>query len=172
MIYITEEIVGWMNNPIDSAAGGAKEAKAPFQAIMPLRGKIKNTTSLELADIIKSDVIKDILTCLGCGIGEHFNINNLRYNRIIIMADADADGGHIELLLIALFLHHLPEIIKQGKLYVAVPPLYRTTNGKEEPRYWYEDNTDYRKYIRTHKNARIVRFKGLNNLLAHNSLFC
>ena len=69
MIYITEEIVGWMNNPIDSAAGGAKEAKAPFQAIMPLRGKIKNTTSLELADIIKSDVIKDILTCLGCGIG-------------------------------------------------------------------------------------------------------
>ena len=85
-----EEIVSGMSQQIpDSAAGGAKEAKASNQAIMPLRGKIKNTTSLELADIIKSDVIKDILTCLGCGIGEHFNINNLRYNRIIILADAD-----------------------------------------------------------------------------------
>lgn len=73
----------------DSAAGGAKEIKNSSQAVMPLRGKVKNTTSLELADIIKSDIIKDILNCLGCGIGEYFNINNLRYNRIIIMTDAD-----------------------------------------------------------------------------------
>ena len=73
----------------DSAAGGAKETKASNQAVLPLRGKIKNCTSLELADVIKSDIIKDILTCLGCGIGDHFNINNLRYNRLIIMADAD-----------------------------------------------------------------------------------
>ena len=75
----------------DSAAGGAKETKNASQAVMPLRGKIKNCTSLELADVIKSDIIKDILTCLGCGIGDHFNINNLRYNRIIIMTDADPD---------------------------------------------------------------------------------
>lgn len=73
----------------DSAAGGAKETKTANQAVLPLRGKVKNTTALELADAIKSDVIKDILTCLGCGIGDHFNINNLRYNRIIIMTDAD-----------------------------------------------------------------------------------
>ena len=91
IISITEEIVGWMNNPIDSAAGGAKETKLPNQAVLPLRGKVKNTTSLELVDIIKSDTIKDILTCLGCGIGDHFNINNLRYDKIIIMADADPD---------------------------------------------------------------------------------
>ena len=89
IIYITEEIVGWMNNPIDSAAGGAKSTKTSNQAILPLRGKVKNTTGLELADIIKSDTIKDILTCLGCGIGDNFNINNLRYNRIIILTDAD-----------------------------------------------------------------------------------
>lgn len=73
----------------DSAAGGAKSTKTSNQAILPLRGKVKNTTSLELADIIKSDTIKDILTCLGCGIGDNFNINNLRYNRIIILTDAD-----------------------------------------------------------------------------------
>ncbi len=75
----------------DSAAGGAKEMRAPNQAILPLKGKIKNCTSLELADIIKSDIIKDILTCLGCGIGDHFDIKNLRYNRIILMCDADPD---------------------------------------------------------------------------------
>lgn len=74
---------------MDSAAGNAKITKGLGQAIMPLRGKILNTTCKELADAIKSDTIKDILTCLGCGIGDHFNINNLRYNRIIFMADAD-----------------------------------------------------------------------------------
>ena len=75
----------------DSAAGGARECKGSNQAVLALRGKVRNTTSLELADIIKSDIIKDILTCLGCGIGDHFNINNLRYDKIIIMADADPD---------------------------------------------------------------------------------
>ena len=149
----------------DSAAGGAKEMKAPNQAVLPLRGKIKNTTSLELADAIKSDVIKDILTCLGCGIGDHFNINNLRYNRIIIMADADPDGKHIELLFMTLFLHHLPELVKQGKVYSATPPLYRTTNGKEVL-YWYEDNSEFKKYMRNHKNAKLTRFKGLGEMCA------
>lgn len=130
---------------------------------MPLRGKVKNTTTLELADAIKSDTIKDILNCLGCGIGDHFNINNLRYNRIIIMTDADPDGGHIEILLITLFLHHLPELITQGKVYAAVPPLFKTVNGKETL-YWYEDNSDYKKYIRNHKNVAITRFKGLGEM--------
>lgn len=145
----------------DSAAGGAKETKAANQAVMPLKGKIKNCTTLELADTIKSDTIKDILTCLGCGIGDHFNINNLRYNRIIIMCDADADGGHIELLLSTLFLHHLPELIKQGKVYAAVPPLYKTVNGKEI-KYWYATNeSEYKKYMRNHKNATAIHYKGL-----------
>lgn len=154
----------------DSAAGGAREAKASNQAVMPLRGKIKNCTCLDLADVIKSDIIKDILTCLGCGIGDHFNIKNLRYNRIIIMTDADADGSHIELLLVTLFLHHLPELVKQGKVYAAVPPLYKTVTPRET-KYWSPSQlSEYKKYIRTHKNTTITRFKGLN-LLAHNLLF-
>lgn len=148
----------------DSAAGGAKENKANNQAVLPLRGKILNTTCKELADAIKSDVIKDILTCLGCGIGDHFNINNLRYNRIILMADADADGGHIELLLITLFLHHLPELVKAGKVYAAVPPLYRTVNGKEV-KYWTPAQiTEYKKYMRGHRNAESTRLKGLGEM--------
>lgn len=155
----------------DSAAGGAKSTKTSNQAILPLRGKVKNTTSLELADIIKSDTIKDILTCLGCGIGDNFNINNLRYNRIIILTDADPDGKHIEILLMTLFLHHLPELVKQGKVYAATPPLYRTINGNgKEVKYWYEDNSEFKKYIRNHKNVQITRYKGLKGL-AHNSLF-
>lgn len=145
----------------DSAAGGAKEVKDSNQAVMPLRGKIKNTTSIELADAIKSDTIKDILNCLGCGIGEHFNINNLRYNRIILMTDADPDGSHIELLLMTLFLHHLPELVKEGKIYAAMPPLYKTTN-KNEIKYWRAtEESEFKKYVRNHKNAVIQRYKGL-----------
>lgn len=145
----------------DSAAGGAREMKALNQAVLALRGKVLNTTTKELADTIKSDIIKDILTCLGCGIGDHFNINNLRYNRIILMCDADPDGGHIELLLMSLFLHHLPELVLQGKIYAAMPPLYKTTNGKEI-KYWYSYNeSEYKKYMRNHKNARAIRYKGL-----------
>lgn len=148
----------------DSAAGNAKITKLLNQAIMPLRGKVLNTTCKELADAIKSDTIKDILTCLGCGIGDHFNINNLRYNRIIFMCDADPDGGHINLLLTTLFLHHLPELIIAGKVYAAVPPLYCTTNGKEV-KYWYPaDEKEYRKYMRNHKNAVSKRFKGLGEM--------
>ena len=158
----TEEIVDKKKTLVDSAAGGAKETKNASQAILPLRGKIKNCTSLELADAIKSDIIKDILNCLGCGIGDHFNINNLRYNRIIIMCDADSDGKHIELLLMTLFLHHLPELVKQGKIFAATPPLFRTKSLSGEIKYWYEDNAEYRKYVRGHKNLEIVRFKGLN----------
>lgn len=123
---------------------------------------MKNTTSLELADVIKSDTIRDILTCLGCGIGDHFNISNLRYDKLIILTDADSDGKHIENLLLTLFLHHLPELIIQGKVYAATPPLFRTINGKET-KYWYEDNSDFKKYVRNHKNVKITRYKGLDN---------
>ncbi len=131
---------------------------------MPLRGKVLNTTCKELADAIKSETIKDILTCLGCGIGDHFNINNLRYNRIIFMTDADPDGGHINLLLTTLFLHHLPELIKAGKVFAAVPPLYRTINGKEV-KYWVPaQEKEYKKYMRNHRNAQAQRIKGLGEM--------
>ena len=128
---------------------------------MPLRGKILNTTCKELADIIKSDIIKDILTCLGCGIGDNFNIKNLRYDKLIIMTDADSDGKHIELLLMTLFLHHLPELVKQGKVFATTPPLFKTTTGRGEVKYWYEENSEFKKYLRNHANIDIVRYKGL-----------
>ena len=150
----------------DSAAAGAKSTKTAQMAIMPLRGKIKNCTSLELADAIKSDIIKDLLTVLGCGVGDHFNINNLRYNRIIIMTDSDPDGGHIELLLVTLFLHHMPELVKQGKIYAAVPPLYRTVTPKETL-YWKPSQTnEFKKYCRNHKNVEVQRIKGLGEMNA------
>ena len=150
----------------DSAAGGAREAKSANQAILPLKGKVKNCTALELDEVIKSDTIKDILTCLGCGIGDHFNINNLRYNRIIIMTDSDPDGGHIEILLLTLFLHHLPELVRQGKVYTAVSPLYKTITAKEK-RYWLPSElSEYKKYVRNHKNVEVVRLKGLGELNA------
>lgn len=153
----------------DSAAGGAKEVKTTKQAVLPLRGKIKNCTSLELADAIKSDTIKDLLVTLGCGVGDNFNINNLRYNRIIIMTDADPDGGHISLLLNTLFLHHLPELINQGKVYAAMPPLYKTINstGKEEI-YWYPNQmAEYKKYLSGHRSVTVQRFKGLGEMDAN-----
>lgn len=77
------------------------------------------------------------------------------------MCDADSDGKHIELLLMTLFLHHLPELVKQGKIFAATPPLFRTKSLSGEIKYWYEDNAEYRKYVRGHKNLEIVRFKGL-----------
>lgn len=79
-------------------------------------------------------------------------------------------GKHIELLLMTLFLHHLPELVKAGKIYAATPPLYKTETAKEE-KYWYEDSSEFKKYVRNHKNVVIKRFKGLNILLAHNLLF-
>ena len=124
-----------------------------------------NCQAKELDEIVKSPIIKDILTCLGCGIGDHFNINNLRYNRIILNFDADADGiGHIALLFISLFLTHLPELLIQNKVFLSIPPLYRTTTAKEKL-YWFPNQiTEYKKYIRNHKNVEIVRFKGIGEL--------
>ena len=116
----------------DSAAGSAKTGRDEHkQAIFALRGKPLNTHSKELADIIKNEEIQNLLKVLGCGVGEKFNIKNLRYDKIIFMADADADGGHINCLLTTLFVYHLPELITAGKVYCAMPPLYRLTKGKE-----------------------------------------
>ena len=158
----TEEIVDRKILLIDSAAGGAKETKNSSQAIMPLRGKILNTCRKDLADLIKSPIIKDILTCLGCGIGDNFNIKNLRYNRIIIMADSDPDGGHIELLLTTLFLYHLPELIKQGKVYAAVSPIYKVIDSRKKTLYFY-DEKEANKWFRTHTGYEATHIKGLNN---------
>ncbi|MFW6002211.1 MAG: toprim domain-containing protein [archaeon] len=150
----------------DSAGGSAKNARdTETQAILPLRGKILNTHDRELADIIKNKEVKDIITALGAGIADQFNIHNLRYSKIIILSDADSDGGHINILLLTLFLKHMPKLIEKGKVYMAVPPLYRVKTAKSE-KYFYSDE----ELEKNKTKGEVTRFKGIGEM-SHEQLW-
>ncbi len=151
----------------DSAGGSAKQGRdRNYQAILPLRGKVLNTESATLKKMIENKEIQDLLAALGCGIGNSFSIADLRYDRVILLADADSDGHHITTLLLTFFYRHLPALIAEGKLYIALPPLFRIDIGKET--LWAADEAARVRILAEHSGRakpEITRFKGLGEMM-------
>ncbi|MEC9393079.1 MAG: toprim domain-containing protein, partial [Pseudomonadota bacterium] len=152
----------------DSAGGSAKQARdRKFQAILPLRGKVLNVANSTQSKIRDNQQIADLVLALGCGSGDLFDDDNLRYEKIIIMTDADVDGAHIASLLITFFHEEMPNIIDNGKLFIAVPPLYKITQGKKI--FYAKDDDDRDKIIKANldqnKKIEINRFKGLGEMM-------
>ena len=153
----------------DSAGGSAKTARdRMFQAILPIRGKILNVEKASINKILENAEIKTMINAFGCGFsegyGNDFDISKLRYNKIIIMADADVDGAHISTLLLTLFYRFMPELIFEGHIYIAMPPLYKAMPSKGEEEYLYDDKA-LEKYRASHKGPfTLQRYKGLGEM--------
>jgi DNA gyrase subunit B/topoisomerase-4 subunit B len=154
----------------DSAGGSAKQGRdRARQAILPLRGKVLNTESASLAKVLENKELSDLVTALGCGLGKNFELAKLRYGKIIILADADSDGNHIATLLLTFMYRHLPQLMTNGKVFLAQPPLYRIDIGKDT--FWALDDAQRDAILKQHaKNGHrgapeITRFKGLGEMM-------
>jgi DNA gyrase/topoisomerase IV subunit B len=150
----------------DSAGGSAKQGRDNrTQAVLPLRGKILNSEGLATSKVMTNQELNDLVTAIGTGAGEKFNIEGLRYNKIILLMDADADGHHISTLLLDFFFRHMTELIRKGHVYIGQPPLYRIDVGKET--YWARDDNHKEEIIaKLRQNAKfeVTRFKGLGEM--------
>ena len=154
----------------DSAGGSAKQGRdRVHQAILPLRGKVLNVESAALTKVLDNKELSDLVTALGCGIGKNFELGRLRYDRVIILADADADGHHIATLLLTFLYRFLPKLITNGKVYLAQPPLYRIDAGKQT--WWALDDAQRDTVLADIRRgngrvrAEVTRFKGLGEMM-------
>jgi DNA gyrase/topoisomerase IV subunit B len=150
----------------DSAGGSAKQGRNnATQAVLPLRGKILNSEGLALNKVLANAELTDLVSAIGTAAGDKFDLSGLRYGKIILLMDADADGHHIATLLLAFFFRHMPELIKKGHVYIAQPPLYRIDVGKET--YWARDDAHKEELLaglRANAKPEITRFKGLGEM--------
>lgn len=150
----------------DSAGGSAKQGRNNLtQAVLPLRGKVLNAEGLPLGKVLSNAELNDLVTAIGCSVGEKFNIDGLRYGKVILLMDADADGYHISTLLLTFLFRHMTDLIRKGHVYIAQPPLYRIQVGKET--HWARDDAHKEEILaglRANAKVEVTRFKGLGEM--------
>ncbi|MDE6562707.1 MAG: DNA topoisomerase IV subunit B, partial [Malacoplasma sp.] len=151
----------------DSAGGSAKLGRDKrYQAILPLKGKVINVEKAQLKDLLKNEEISTIISSIGGSIGSDFSLADVKYNKIIIMTDADTDGAHIRILLLTFFYRYMKELIENGNVFIALPPLYKFTNTKNKKEFYVWEDYELDELKKDNPNYEIQRYKGLGEMNA------